>query len=380
MCRAQGLKGRIILLSNDEAYMRTALSLADMGKGQTSPNPIVGAVLVRDHCIVGFGAHLQAGKPHAEVHALQMAGEQAQGSTLYVTLEPCAHYGKTPPCADAVIRSGVKRVVVAMEDPFSQVSGRGIARMREAGLQVDVGCLAQEAEHQNEAFLHFARTGFPFVTLKLAATLDGMIATQTGDSKYVTGTDARALVHHLRDQVDAIVVGVKTVIADNPQLTVRLPEGGKHPVRVILDTHLVTPTDSQVFSPDVLTILFCSDEASVQAEQMLTQKGALVIRKKATDGKLDIVAVMRHLASLGYLHVLVEGGASVAGSCLQQRVVNEVWMFHAPKLLGIGRSAIDFSLPVGKMQEAILLKDVTHKAIGGDWLTIGTPFYPDESL
>ncbi len=366
--------------SSDETFMRLALSLAQMGKGQTSPNPMVGAVLVKDHQIIGFGAHLQAGKPHAEVHALEMASEEAQGSTLYVTLEPCAHYGKTPPCADAVIHSGVKRVVVAVEDPFSEVSGRGIARMREAGLQVDVGCLAPEAEQQNAAFLHYARTGLPFVTLKLAATLDGMIATDHGDSKYVTGDDARALVHHLRDHADAIVVGVKTVIADNPQLTVRLPVGGKNPVRVILDTHLSTPSDSNVLSPDAVTILFCGYEASVYAEQKLVHQGTQVVRVQAVDGKLDLVAVMRHLASQGHLHVLVEGGASVAGSCLQQRVVHEVWMFHAPKLLGKGRSAIEFPVAAQTMQDAILLKDVTHKEIGGDWLTIGKPFYPGESL
>ncbi len=360
--------------------MRLALSLALMGEGQTSPNPIVGAVLVKDHRIIGFGAHLQAGKPHAEVHALRMAGEEAQGSTLYVTLEPCAHYGKTPPCADAVIQSGVKRVVVAVEDPFSEVSGRGIARMRAAGLQVDVGCLAQEAEQQNASFLYYARTGLPFVTLKLAATLDGMIATDSGDSKYVTGNEARTWVHQLRDQVDAIVVGVKTVITDNPQLTVRLPEGGKNPVRVILDTHLSMPSDSNVLSPEATTMVFCGFEASELAEQNLVHRGAQVIRIQTVDGMVNIVAVMKHLATLGYLHVLVEGGASVAGSFLSQQLVNEVWMFHAPKLLGEGRSAILFPVVAKKMQDAILLKDVTHKEIGGDWLTIGKPFYPVELL
>ena len=376
------VKGRVALQldQQDEKYMRMALSLAEMGKGQTSPNPVVGAVLVNDHRIVGFGAHLKAGKAHAEVHALTMAGPEAKGSTLYVTLEPCAHYGKTPPCADAVVAAGVNRVVVAVEDPFSKVAGQGIVRMREAGLQVDVGCLQEEAQAQNAAFLHYARTGLPFVTVKLAATLDGMIATNTGDSFYVTGEASRTMVHELRDQVDVVLVGVKTVLADNPRLTVRLVQGGKNPVRAVLDTNLQTPLDAQVLSADAPTILFCGPQAPKEAQERLINKGAVVVRTKMIQGRLDLVSVLQHLAAMGFLHVLVEGGATAAGSFLQSQLASEIWMFHAPKLLGSGISAIGEQLCVQRMQESITLKNVTHKVIGDDLLTIGTPVYHTELL
>jgi diaminohydroxyphosphoribosylaminopyrimidine deaminase/5-amino-6-(5-phosphoribosylamino)uracil reductase len=370
----------LYLNEQDEKYMRIALSLAETGKGRTSPNPIVGAVIVLDDQIVGFGAHLKAGKPHAEVHALHMAAHEAKGSTLYVTLEPCAHYGKTPPCADAVIAAGVSRVVVAVEDPFSAVAGQGIARMREAGLQVDVGCLSEEAEKQNAPFLHYARTGLPFITLKIAATLDGMIATNEGDSFYVTNEQSRTLVHTLRDEVDAVCVGINTVLQDNPNLTVRLRHGGRNPVRVIMDTHLKTPLDANVLSEEAPTFIFCAKEASPEQERLLMQKGATVVRVEANDVGIDLRAVMNYLSSRGILHVLVEGGATIAGSLLQEQLVNRLWLFHAPKILGQGKSAIAFQTAQNRMSDAILLTDIEHKMLGDDWLTIGTPIYPTRIL
>ena len=236
-----------------EQWMRFALRLAETGRGQTSPNPMVGAVVVKEGNLLGFGAHLRAGTPHAEVHALNMAGPEAKGATLYVTLEPCNHYGRTPPCTERIIGEGIRRVVVAMEDPEPFVSGRGIERLRQAGIEVVTGVLEDEARRLNEAYVHHRLHGRPFVTLKTAATLDGKIATRTGDSRWVTGEEARRHVHRLRREHDAVLVAIGTVLADRPRLTVRLPEGGRNPLRVVLDSRPAHPAghagDRRVGSP-----------------------------------------------------------------------------------------------------------------------------------
>jgi diaminohydroxyphosphoribosylaminopyrimidine deaminase/5-amino-6-(5-phosphoribosylamino)uracil reductase len=227
-----------VIVKDHEYWMRIALELAQATAGQTSPNPMVGAVVVKDNRLVGTGAHLQAGTPHAEVHALHMAGAEAEGSTIYVTLEPCNHYGRTPPCTEKIIASGVRRVVVGSGDPDILVAGKGIKRLREAGLEVVEGVLTAECLLLNEAYFHHRKTGLPFVTLKTATTLDGKIATDTGDSRWVTGAESRAYVHQLRHEQDAILVGIGTVLADDPVLTTRLSDGGLHPTRIILDSKL----------------------------------------------------------------------------------------------------------------------------------------------
>ena len=241
-------------------YMRFALNLARSAEGQTSPNPLVGAVCVKDGQIIGTGAHLKAGTPHAEVHALMMAGTESHGADLYVTLEPCAHTGKTPPCTDLIISSGIRRVFVASIDPNPSVNGTGIGLLKAAGIEVITGILQEEAEQLNRAFFHFIKYGKPYVTLKAAATLDGRLSTQTGDSKWITSDAARTDVHHLRHTHDAILVGVQTVLHDNPFLTTRLPHGGKNPIRIILDRHLRTPTTANIVTDGAVeTIIFTLD-------------------------------------------------------------------------------------------------------------------------
>ncbi len=234
-------------LKTDKDYMQLALDLAASALGKTNPNPVVGAVLVKNGVIVGTGLHRKAGEPHAEVHAFNMAGEHAEGATLYVTLEPCSHFGKTPPCANLVVKSKVARVVVATRDPNPSVAGRGIRLIEDAGIEVEVGVLEEEAQKLNERFIHNMLTSRPFVISKFAMTLDGKIATQNGHSQWITGEDARSHVHEIRNDVDAILVGIGTVLADNPKLTTRLKEGnGKNPIRLVLDSHLRTPMDANV--------------------------------------------------------------------------------------------------------------------------------------
>lgn len=252
-------------MNNDQYYMKLALDLAASAKGKTNPNPVVGAVIVKDGVIAGTGIHRKAGEPHAEVHAFKMAGDYAKDATLYVTLEPCSHYGKTPPCANLVKESGVRRVVVATQDPNPEVAGRGISILRDAGIEVEVGVLEKEAQRLNERFIHNMITNRPFVISKYAMTLDGKLATHTGHSKWITGEESRHSVHLLRDEVDAILIGIGTVLADNPSLTTRLPEGGgKNPIRIILDSELRVPLDANVVQvSDAKTVIVTQENASV---------------------------------------------------------------------------------------------------------------------
>ena len=365
---------------DDEHYMNMAIELARMAAGQTSPNPIVGAVLVKNGAVVGVGVHLRAGEAHAEVHALCMAGAAAQGATLYVTLEPCSHHGRTPPCADALIAAGVTRVVAAVEDPSPWVAGQGIARLRAAGVAVAVGCLGDEARRDNAAYLHFADGGLPYVTLKLAATLDGFIAASGGESRYITGAAARREVHALRSRVDAVLVGAGTVLQDDPALTVRFPDSqgkeelaARQPLRVVLDSLLRLPRTARVVQDQAApTLVACSDRASTEREQALVRQGVEIARHPERDGRLELRAVLDGLAARGCRHVLVEGGSILASSFLRARLVNEVWLFHAPLLLGAGISA--FRGPETKsLAEAVKLRITSVRQVGDDWLTIGTP-------
>ncbi len=314
----------------DQDYMALAIDLAKGTMGQTSPNPSVGCVLVRDGVIVGLGSHLVPGEGHAEVLAIQQAGEKAQGATAYVTLEPCSHTGKTPPCSRLLIESGVKRVVVATEDPNPLVSGRGINWLKDAGLSVEVGLMKEEAVAINRTFFHFMREKRPFVTLKIAMTLDGKTATKTGDSHWVTGEKAREHVHHMRARHDAILVGKGTVLHDNPSLTVRQPEYGKNPIRIILTTHLDLPDHLTVFQDDAKTYVVCGQQADVDA---FTDKHPEVgIIQLATD-EIEIPALMARLAALHIQSVYVEGGATVHKSFVDSGLFDECHFYLAPKLL-----------------------------------------------
>lgn len=323
---------------NDEAYMRFALDLAKQGQGQTSPNPVVGAVVVKDGEMVGFGAHLKSGMPHAEVHALQMAGDQTIDATIYVTLEPCSHHGKTAPCADLLINKRIKRAVIACLDPNEKVFGQGVKKLRQAGIKVDIGVLQQEAEALNQIFFHYMKTKTPYVTLKSAISLDGKTATTTGDSKWITGEAAREDVHHYRKQHDAILVGVQTVIVDDPSLTVRLPGGGENPVRIILDTDLRTPADAKVVTDQEAEtwIVVGKNVHPKEKKRFLTSDFVQIIQ--LDQDEVAIPMVLKQLGKKGVTSLFVEGGAEIHGSFLTNGLLNQVITYIAPTLIG-GKTA-----------------------------------------
>lgn len=326
------------MVSNDQQYMQLALDLAESAMGRTNPNPLVGAVIVKDGVIVGTGLHRKAGEPHAEVHAVRMAGEHAVDATIYVTLEPCSHYGKTPPCANLLVESGVKRVVVAMQDPNPSVAGRGIKLLRDAGIEVEVGLLEKQARRLNERFIHNMLTLRPFVISKFAMTLDGKIATYNGHSKWITDEGARQDVHELRDKVDAILVGVGTVLKDNPSLTTRLADRmGKNPIRIILDSNLRTPLHANVCdTSQARTIIVTASEK--QGAEYETA-GVDILRVSMQDGKLHLEEMLEKLYQMGITDLLVEGGGEINASFLRKRLIQKFLIYVAPKILG-GRNSI----------------------------------------
>jgi diaminohydroxyphosphoribosylaminopyrimidine deaminase/5-amino-6-(5-phosphoribosylamino)uracil reductase len=327
-------------VERDARFMRRALELAERGRGLTSPNPMVGAVIVSGGEIVGEGFHERAGGPHAEVVALAAAGVRSRGATLYVTLEPCVHQGRTPPCAPAVVAAGIRRVVVASVDPNPRVSGRGAATLRAAGVEVTEAMLAEDAERQNRAFLAAIRLGRPHVTLKAAMTLDGRIADLHGESKWITGAQARAAAHRLRSESDAILVGIGTALRDDPALTVRRERPWpREPYRVVLDTRARTPSDARLITAGTparaLVITGDADPARVAA---LRAAGATVVPVGLREGRVDLHAALAVLAELEVRAVLVEGGGDVHGGFLDADLVDRVAVFVAPRLLG-GREA-----------------------------------------
>jgi diaminohydroxyphosphoribosylaminopyrimidine deaminase/5-amino-6-(5-phosphoribosylamino)uracil reductase len=354
----------------DERWMRRALRLAERARGYTSPNPLVGAVLVRDGQVVGEGYHHRAGEPHAEILALRAAGEAARGATLYLTLEPCSHHGRTPPCSPAVIAAGIARLVVAMADPNPKVSGRGIAQVRAADIPVQVGLLADTARRQNEAYLKWVTRGVPFVIWKSAMTLDGKIATRTGDSRWITGERARAYVHRLRAENDAIMVGIGTVRADDPLLTARLPgRRPRQPLRVIVDARAELPRDCRILRTlDQAPALVAATERAPDANRAaLTQAGAELLLLPEMEGRVDLAALMRELARRKVTSLLLEGGAEVTAAMLDAGLVDRAFLFVAPRIVG-GRTAPG---PVGgpgiaSMADAHLLRDVTVRRFGED--------------
>lgn len=367
--------------SQHEKFMRMALELAGQARGRTSPNPLVGAVIVKDGEVVGQGYHRKAGTPHAEIHALREAGDKSRGATLYVTLEPCSHFGRTPPCSEAVISAGIAEVYVAMQDPNSLVAGRGIKQMREAGLTVHVGLMENEACKLNEIFSKYITTKVPFVLLKSAMTADGKIATGVGHSKWVTGEAARAKVHELRDWYDAILVGVNTVLADNPSLTCRLPEGGRDPVRIILDSAARTPPEALVLTQEssAPTYVAVTDKAPLDRIKALTAVNAKIIRvSQDLHGRVDLRELLDKLGEMEVTSLLVEGGAEVAASFLDQGLIDKILTFIAPKIIG-GRQAPGPVGGIGKvlMSQAIKLNDTCWGRVGDDFFIEG---YPDYSV
>ena len=360
---------------NDKQYMSLALDLAKSARGKTNPNPLVGAVIVKDGCIVGTGLHRKAGEPHAEVHAFNMAGEHAKGATLYVTLEPCSHYGKTPPCAELVKNSGVKRVVVAMKDPNPQVAGRGIRLLEENGIEVEVGVMEEEAMRLNERFIHNMITERPFIISKFAMTLDGKIATYTGHSKWITGEAARNHVHVTRDEVDAILVGANTVRADDPMLTTRLTDRiGKNPIRLIIDRQLSTPLDANVCNvEDARTILITSTLNKKLTQPYLAQNVECIYVTEQ-NAQLDLLQAMQQLYKIGITDILVEGGAAIHAAFLRAGLIDKVHAYIAPKLLGGKGSLSTFTgTDVETIDEALQLSFDEVQKLGEDLFVTAYP-------
>jgi len=321
----------------DHEYMQEALTLAKTAKGFTSPNPCVGAVVVKNNTIVGRGFHKAAGLAHAEVEALDDAGIKARGATLYVTLEPCNHFGKTPPCTQKIINAGIKRVVVGCSDPNPDVCGEGLKYLKSKGLEVLSGVLESQAQILIEDFIWYVQNKKPFVTLKCASTLDGHIATSTGDSKWITNEKSREFVHVIRHEVDAILVGSGTLHADNPSLTSRI-QGvkTKDPVRIILDTHLSIKEDAKVLTQksNAETFIITGPKISMEKKLLIESRGAQIIQIPLKEQKLDLNKLMIKLGEMSILSLLIEGGSIVAGSVLKQGIVNKVLFFLAPRFLG----------------------------------------------
>ncbi|HLR51416.1 MAG TPA: bifunctional diaminohydroxyphosphoribosylaminopyrimidine deaminase/5-amino-6-(5-phosphoribosylamino)uracil reductase RibD [Candidatus Avamphibacillus sp.] len=317
----------------DERFMQIALNLARETTGQTTPNPVVGAVIVKNEEIIGIGAHLKSGGKHAEVHAIDMAGNNVKDAILYVTLEPCSHQGKTPPCTDLIINSGIRRVVIATEDPNNKVNG--IEILKAAGIEVKKGVLEKKAKRLNTPFFHFIRNKRPYVTLKTASTFDGKIATKTGESKWISSQEARCDAHMYRHTHDAILVGVNTVIADNPRLTTRLKnEDGRNPIRVILDTHLRTPSDANVITDrEAETWIFVGNKVTEKAKRLYIWHEQVTIIQLESE-TISIRKVLDELGKRNITSLFVEGGSSVNGSFLRERLFNQFIVYLAPKLIG----------------------------------------------
>lgn len=358
-----------------EEYMAYALELARRGRGRTSPNPVVGAVIVKDGSIIGEGWHQKCGENHAEINAFENAaqrGNDVSGADMYVTLEPCSHYGKTPPCAKAVIEKGIKTVYVGMLDPNPLVAGRGMDMMKEAGIRVESGILEEECRRVNEIFVQFITAKKPFVVMKTAMTLDGKIAAYTGDSKWVSGEESRNLVQQMRNSLTGIMVGIGTVLADDPQLTCRLA-GGRDPIRIIADSSLRIPLDANVLK-DANCIIATAEGCDRKKLEQLEAKGISVIQTDGEQGRVNLPQLMERLGERNIDSILLEGGGGLNEAALKAGIVHRVVTFIAPKIIG-GRDA---KTPVeGRgfeaMSQAIRLENVEIKDIGGDLLIQGTP-------
>lgn len=354
---------------NDQDYMRLALELAQQGRGWTSPNPMVGAVIVKDGRVIAQGYHARCGDLHAERAALANCTEDPRGSTMYVTLEPCCHHGRQPPCTDAILEAGIARVVVGSGDPNPQVAGKGLNILRDAGVHVTEGVCNEECRALNDVFFHYIQTGRPYVVLKYAMTLDGKLAAYTGASQWITGEEARRHVHTQRGRYRSILVGVGTVLADDPQLTCRI-EGGRNPLRIVCDSHLRTPLTAQVVQTarEVPTLIATCETDPAKAKPY-EDLGVRVLPLPAKNGKVDLAALMEVLGQEEVDSVLLEGGSQLHWAALESGIVNKVQAYIAPKLLG-GETA---KSPVGGQgfphpDQAIRLKAPTLTWLGQDLL------------
>ncbi len=351
--------------------MREALALARERLGLTSPNPTVGCVIARGDRVVGRGVTGVGGRPHCETQALADAGARARGATVYVSFEPCAHFGKTPPCANALVAAGVKRVVIGCVDPDPRVRGRGIAILKRAKIDVVVGVLEDEALRLNEGFIARLTLGRPLGILKLAMSIDGRIAAASGDSRWISSRESRELVHRWRRECDAVMVGAGTVIADNPRLTCRVA-GGRDPARVVIDARLRTAPTARVYRQrsKASTILVTTPANLALARHKYERRGVEVIAVATRAGKIELDRLMLEFGHRGWCRVLIEGGANLAGSALGAGIVDRVAFFVAPKILGEGLSAID-GMKSRRVRDAVALAEVSARLVGDDWLLEG---------
>lgn len=358
----------------DRPFMQQALRLAKKALGRTSPNPLVGAVVVKDGEVVGQGYHKKAGTPHAEIHALRAAGEQARGATIYVTLEPCNHTGKTPPCTKAILEYGIARVVVGMVDPNPLVGGSGCRFLESQGVEVVGEVLAAECRDINRPFIKHISTGLPWVIMKAGCSLDGRIAAADGRCAWITGEESRREVHRLRDRVDAILVGVDTAINDDPSLTTRLPgRKGHDPLRVVLDSALRLSPRAHMLKQEsaAQTWVFCGARADKNKRQALEGAGATVVEVAENGGRLDIHAVLAVLGKAGHTSLLVEGGSAVHTSFLQEGLVDQVSLFMAPLFLGNGSIPVVGNLAISDVGEGRRFQTSRVKRFGSDVLVEG---------
>jgi diaminohydroxyphosphoribosylaminopyrimidine deaminase/5-amino-6-(5-phosphoribosylamino)uracil reductase len=359
---------------DDEHFMKMALALAKRGQGYTSPNPMVGAVIVKDSKVKGRGYHQSFGEAHAEVNAIEDAGSLAKGATLYVNLEPCNHTGKTPPCSLKILEAGIKRVVIAMEDP-NTIAGGGAVFLEEHGVEVLAGVCEEAAKKLNEAFIKYVSKKRPFVVLKCAATLDGQIATRTGDSKWVTGDKARKFVHQLRHAVDAILVGIGTIHTDDPSLTTRLDsDSGLDPVRIVLDTHLSISPDASILQLDSNsdTILVTGNTVTDTKKKRVVKAGVRLMEQPVKNGQIDLKSLMVRLGSMGITSLLIEGGSRVIASAISSGIIDKALFFYAPKILG-GDDGIPICRGPGPelMKDSIRVKDIRVQRFDDDVMIEG---------
>ncbi len=355
-----------------EYFMELALRLALKARGMTSPNPLVGALVVKGDRIISKGYHEKAGLAHAEIMALDKAAEKAKGAKLYVTLEPCAHFGKTPPCVDRIIKSGVKEVIVGMIDPNPQNRGKGLEMLKGRGIKVRAGFLEEKLRKINEPFIKYITKRLPLVTVKIAQSLDGRIATRRGESKWITSDKSRAFAHKLRRDFDAVMVGVNTVLVDNPRLDTCFSK--KHPAKIIADSRLSTPQNSNIFSgkAEVIIVTLASRAGQETENRKILQEKARILEVKEKSGQINLKDAMKKLAALGITNILVEGGGTLVGSLFDEGLVDKVLFFISPKIIG-GKEAISSVMGSGisRIDSAIKIKNIKSRRFAEDFLIEG---------
>ena len=348
-------------------YMGIAINLAEKGKGFVSPNPLVGCIVVKRGKIVGRGYHKKFGEAHAEINALKAAGKKAKNATMYVNIEPCSHWGKTSPCTEKIVESGIREVVVGMEDPNPVVDGYKELKFR--GLKTRIGILRKKAKKLNEAYVKYIKTKKPFVILKLAMSLDGKIATSTGDSKYITSMEARKYVHQLRSEADAVMVGINTVMRDDPMLDARLVKG-KNPTKIVVVSTLKISERAKIFKDPSKVIIATTKKAPKKKIDKLHQRGVRVLVLDLKTGLVDLKELMKELGKSGITPIIIEGGAELSGNAIKERIVDKILIFTAPKIIGNGLGPIK-NLDIKKVNRAIKLKNIVTRNIGKDFLVEG---------